>query len=110
MRVIESLKELGGDDDPGLVLELIGLFLQDAPQRMSDIQSSLASGDIGTLERAAHTLKSSSANIGAARLSENCKSMEELARNQQVEGLPSLVRASVQSWTELESVLRELRP
>ena len=52
MRVIESLKELGGDDDPGLVLELIGLFLQDAPQRMHDIQSSLASGDIGTLDRA----------------------------------------------------------
>src|SRR4051794_10421479 len=105
MRVIESLKELGGEDDPGLVLELIGLFLQDAPQRMSDIQSSLARGDIGTLERAAHTLKSSSANIGAARLSSYCKSMEELARKHEVEGLPPLVRASVQSWSELESML-----
>ena len=110
MRVIESLKELGGDDDPGLVLELIGMFLTDAPQRMSDIQASLARGDIASLERAAHTLKSSSANIGAARLSSCCKSMEELARNRAVEGLPSVVRASVQSWTELECVLRVLRP
>jgi HPt (histidine-containing phosphotransfer) domain-containing protein len=110
MRVIESLKELGGEDDPGLVVELIGLFLDDAPKRMSDIQSSLARGDIASLERAAHTLKSSSANIGAARLSAHCKSMEELARHQKVEGLPSIVRASVQSWTELESVLRDFRP
>jgi HPt (histidine-containing phosphotransfer) domain-containing protein len=110
MRVIESLKELGGDDDPGLVLELIGMFLEDAPGRMSDIQASLARGDIASLERAAHTLKSSSANIGAARLSAYCRSMEELARKQQLDNLPSVVRASVQSWTELESVLRDLRP
>jgi HPt (histidine-containing phosphotransfer) domain-containing protein len=110
MRVIEALKELGGDDDPGLVLELVGMFLTDAPQRMSEIETSLARGDIATLERAAHTLKSSSANIGAARLSASCKAMEELARKKSLDGLPSLVHASLQSWTELESVLRNLRP
>jgi len=110
MRVIESLKELGGDDDPGLVLELVGMFLADAPVRMQEIETSLASGDIATLERAAHTLKSSSANIGAARLSASCKAMEESARRKSLDGLPSLVRASLQSWSELETVLRNLRP
>jgi HPt (histidine-containing phosphotransfer) domain-containing protein len=109
MRVIASLKELGGEEDPGLVLELVGMFLQDAPVRMKEIESSLANGDILTLERAAHTLKSSSANIGAARLSAKCKAMEELARKKSSEGLPSLVRASLQSWSELETVLRNLR-
>jgi HPt (histidine-containing phosphotransfer) domain-containing protein len=109
MRVIESLKELGGEDDPGLVLELVGMFLQDAPLRMREIETSLVSGDIGTLERAAHTLKSSSANIGASRLSASCKAMEELARKKTFEGLPSLVRQSLQSWSELETVLRNLR-
>jgi HPt (histidine-containing phosphotransfer) domain-containing protein len=110
MQVIQGLRELGGDDDPGLVLELIAMFLEDAPKRMDEISTALSTGDIKLLERAAHTLKSSSANIGAARLSAHCKTMEELARNKKFEGLPSLVRASVQSWTELESVLRVLRP
>ena len=110
MRVIATLKELGGDDEPDLVIELIGLFLQDAPLRMKEIESSLQSGDIALLERAAHTLKSSSANIGAARLSASCKSMEELARRKSVEGLPSLVRDSLKRWNELEAVLRDLRP
>jgi HPt (histidine-containing phosphotransfer) domain-containing protein len=109
MRVIESLKELGGEEDPGLVLELVGMFLQDAPLRMREIETSLASGDIGTLERAAHTLKSSSANIGAARFSASCKAMEELARRKSYEGLPSLVTQSLKSWSELETVLRNLR-
>src|SRR6185295_11603483 len=67
--VIEGLRELGGAEDPGLLVELIDLYLADAPLRMAEIEQSLASGDWKLLERAAHTLKSASANIGALGLS-----------------------------------------
>jgi HPt (histidine-containing phosphotransfer) domain-containing protein len=108
MRVIQDLRDLGGEDDPGLLLELVDMFLADSPARMTEIQTSLANGDVKTLERAAHTLKSSSANIGALGLSKLCKQMEELARKQTCESIPSLFEASTKSLAEVATALRAL--
>src|SRR5437867_8676562 len=55
MNIIRNLRELGGDDDPGLLPELIAIFLRDAPQRLGDISAGLRGGDLDRLERAAHT-------------------------------------------------------
>jgi HPt (histidine-containing phosphotransfer) domain-containing protein len=107
-QVIESLRELGGEDDPGLVQELIEMFLQDAPKRMSEIQQGLQTGDIKMLERAAHTLKSSSANLGAMTLSGLCKQMEELARRQDAAAIPPVYEASTRAYAEAASALRSI--
>ena len=37
MQVIEGLRELGGEDEPGLLIEIVALFLADAPQRLGEI-------------------------------------------------------------------------
>jgi HPt (histidine-containing phosphotransfer) domain-containing protein len=110
MRVIADLRELGGDDDPGLLAELIELFLSDAPARIRELETGLASGEIKLVERAAHTLKSSSANIGALNLSALCKRIEELARNQQKDAIKSLVADTTKSFSEAEAVLQSLKP
>lgn len=109
MAVIDGLRELGGEDDPGLLTELIEMYLADAPVRIREVQSALATGDIPTLERAAHTLKSSSANLGARTLSSISKEIEELARKKQTSGIAPLVAASVQALGEVETALRALR-
>ncbi len=106
--VIASLRELGGEDDPGLLLELIGLFLEDAPQRLKDIETALATGELKLLERAAHTLKSSSASIGAMQLSGLCKRIEETARRRSTEEIPALLRDCNGTLAEVESALRSL--
>jgi HPt (histidine-containing phosphotransfer) domain-containing protein len=62
-------------DDPNFLRELIELFLQDVPQRLQDLEQALARGDAPTLARAAHTIKGSSSNFGAARL---CKLAQEI--------------------------------
>jgi HPt (histidine-containing phosphotransfer) domain-containing protein len=109
MSVIESLKELGGDDDPNLVFELIEMFLSDTPLRMRDIKSALASGDLKLLERAAHTLKSSSANVGALGLSELAKAIEERARGQHLSEVPSLFARSSAHFDRVAVQLRSLK-
>ena len=107
--VIQGLRDLGGADEPGLLQELIDIFLEDAPLRMKDITEGLAAGDIGRVERGAHTLKSSSANIGALGLSELCRKIVESSRTQQTEPLPGLCRASEQGLLEASENLRSLR-
>src|SRR5689334_17807101 len=107
--VIEGLRELGGAEDPGLLVELIDLYLADAPQRMTEIEQSLTSGDWTLLERAAHTLKSASANIGALGLSELCKQLECKARKRDPQDCESLFRRSAEDLVRVESALRKLR-
>jgi HPt (histidine-containing phosphotransfer) domain-containing protein len=107
--VIQGLRELGGEDDPGLLVELIDLYLSDAPQRMGEIRQALSTNDWKLLERAAHTLKSSSANIGARELSAICKELEAKARAGDPQVCARLFERSAAQLVRVESALRELR-
>jgi HPt (histidine-containing phosphotransfer) domain-containing protein len=106
---LDGLKELGGDDDPELFFELIDLFLADAPQRIEEIRRGLEQADIKLLERAAHTLKSSSANVGALSLSQLCRRMEEQARTGQTVELPELYDESNRLWPRVRAALEAER-
>lgn len=78
--VIAMLRELGGDDEPDLLEELVEVFLADAPGRIRDMRAAIDRGDLELLERAAHTLKSSAANLGALVLSEHARQLETAVR------------------------------
>jgi HPt (histidine-containing phosphotransfer) domain-containing protein len=106
---IQGLRELGGEDEPGLLGELIDMFLEDAPERMRDITEGLAKNDIGRVERGAHTLKSSSANVGALVLSDLCRRIVESSRTNHPERLPELCRDSERSLREASDALRSLK-
>jgi signal transduction histidine kinase/CheY-like chemotaxis protein/HPt (histidine-containing phosphotransfer) domain-containing protein len=106
--VIESLRELGGEEDSGLLMELIELFLADAPKHVQAMTEALESGDVEALERAAHTLKSSSANLGALGLSRLCLEIEQQARQGAVEGVEPLVGRSRTVFDEVEKALRAI--
>ena len=56
---------------------LIKDFLEDGAELMHNIRSAQEEGDASELERAAHTLKSSSATFGALSISDICKDLEE---------------------------------
>jgi HPt (histidine-containing phosphotransfer) domain-containing protein len=108
MRIIDGLRELGGEDEPGLLVEIVALYLADAPKRLQEIDHALASGDLRALERAAHTLKSSSLNVGATGMAMLCRQMEELARRSEVSGVRILQDKGSRHWTEVERALRSL--
>jgi two-component system sensor histidine kinase/response regulator len=67
-------------DDP-IVSEIIDLFLEDAPPRINDMRRAFEAGDALRMARAAHALKSSCGNMGAARMTELCDELELLGRS-----------------------------
>ncbi|MFN0205937.1 MAG: Hpt domain-containing protein [Planctomycetota bacterium] len=77
-KALEQLREL--DDDGAVLLKIIETFLRDAPNNIATIESAIISNDAKTLDRAAHTLKSTSATLGAMVLSSICKELEMLGR------------------------------
>jgi two-component system sensor histidine kinase/response regulator len=109
LEVVESLKALDEDGGCGLFLELIDLFVHDAAAQLSTLQAALAAGDIKTVERTAHTLKSSSANIGASRLSGLCFELEKLGRAGKLDGVQSLVARTGEEYAQVCEVLASMR-
>jgi two-component system sensor histidine kinase/response regulator len=77
------LRDLGAsvNDDRSFVVELIEAFLADGEQHLAAIETGQANGDVEALVRPAHTLKSSSATVGAMRLSATARELEMAGRS-----------------------------
>ncbi len=77
-----TLTGLGGTSGLAspLVKRVITLYRQEAAKLVQGIECAIDAGDSEVLARFAHTLKSSSASIGANALSHVAKQVEHLAR------------------------------
>ncbi|BDI03902.1 response regulator [Sphaerotilus microaerophilus] len=77
---LATLRELDDSGTDALVRELLGTWLHDAGLGLAQVDGALASGDAAALARAAHALKSSSANVGAQALSACWRELERCGR------------------------------
>jgi HPt (histidine-containing phosphotransfer) domain-containing protein len=75
-RVLAALSQATGDD-PAFLAELIDTYLADAPDLLVAMRDALAAREAAELRRAAHTLKSTSAMLGARRLADLCRHLED---------------------------------
>ncbi|WP_172657237.1 ATP-binding protein [Myxosarcina sp. GI1] len=78
--VLNSLRQLAGAKAQTLLTNIINQYLEDSPGRLQAIAKALEEKDAEALRKAAHGLRSSSANLGAVGIAECCKSIENLAR------------------------------
>jgi len=104
--VIATLRELGGEDDPALFVELVNLFLADTPERLQTMREALDKRDLTAVERAAHALKSSSANLGALGLSHLFREIESAGRERDLDRTASLVERARPEYERVEAALR----
>ncbi|MBL8398401.1 MAG: response regulator [Candidatus Accumulibacter sp.] len=84
---LDNIRQLPGTDGNRLVDRVIDAYIKDTPLRLSQLQAANLAGDLQALRKAAHTLKSASANVGAKRLSRLCQEIEESARNGHFDGI-----------------------
>jgi HPt (histidine-containing phosphotransfer) domain-containing protein len=73
------LEMTGGELD--FVDELVDTYLEDGEQLVEQLRDAAGRGAVGDLVRPVHSLKSSSLNVGALTLGEQCRTLEEAARN-----------------------------
>ena len=99
LRRLAGTRRGGGSE---LVAKVVNTYLESSQQLLSAIRDATAAGDPTGFAAAAHTLKSSSAQVGAMGLSNLCKELETLGRENSCEGASELF--STESMTEYESV------
>jgi signal transduction histidine kinase/HPt (histidine-containing phosphotransfer) domain-containing protein len=106
---ISDLRGISGSTRSSLLQEVVGLFLENAPQRLAKISDCI--NDAPMLAFHAHALKSMSLNLGAKRIVELSQKLEELGRTRNVHGAPALLReleaAYAQTRAQLVALKRE---
>ena len=80
-QVLQALPMVADGTRPEFADRLLALFQDNARKLLSDIENAVLQADLRNIQRSAHTLKSSSAAVGALALSENAKTLEEHLRN-----------------------------
>jgi two-component system sensor histidine kinase RpfC len=72
---IDELGALGGE---AFVSDLIACYLEEAGAMLGQAREAVAAGDAQAFRDATHALRSSAANIGAARLAELCLAYQRI--------------------------------
>jgi HPt (histidine-containing phosphotransfer) domain-containing protein len=91
-RVFGDLRALASAGSPGFLAELIDLYLAESRNLLAQIRTSLGARDPALLERAAHTLKGSSGNLGALTLARLSADLQTAAKSGRFEKAAELVR------------------
>lgn len=103
---LARLERFGGRK---LLHEMIALFLENASERLAAADAGVAGGDASAAENAMHSLKSSSAQLGAVRLSRLCEHGETMAASGTVQGLAALLEESRLELRRVEGWLANVR-
>jgi HPt (histidine-containing phosphotransfer) domain-containing protein len=91
--------------NPSFMRDITALFREDALVRLHELRDSLKGANAERVARAAHSLKSSSGNIGASRMYSLCATIESTARQGNLDGIAEMVE---QLATELDRALAAL--
>jgi CheY-like chemotaxis protein/HPt (histidine-containing phosphotransfer) domain-containing protein/two-component sensor histidine kinase len=92
-QAIARLKELDPKGDNKLVERVFKAFETSVARLVPQLREAGRNGDLAGIRHVAHTLKSSSASIGALRLSQLCSEIETGIRTGEVAGLAAGVEA-----------------
>jgi two-component system sensor histidine kinase/response regulator len=101
----EWVDEYGED----FLVELIDVYLKDTPHRVTQLRQALDDGDNETFVREAHTLKSSSASVGAMGLSALAKEMELAGRSGKMDTVASEVTRFEEEFALVKAALHAVR-
>lgn len=102
-----TLEELVSTTDAAFVNELIDTFLDDAPSLLDSLRSALADQDAEEFRRAAHSLKSNAATVGAMALSASAKELEMAGKAGDLSGAESRIDELQEAFSIVKQALED---
>ena len=107
--VLDSLLQMV-NQDTAFLNEMIDEYFADTPKQLAVMQQAAASGNAAELRRAAHTMKSNSANFGATRLAQMCKELEDLGKSGVLDGSVEKLARIEAEYEQVRHALQHARP
>jgi HPt (histidine-containing phosphotransfer) domain-containing protein len=105
MDVLNELRAATGDDEEFL-RDLVSTYVEETATHLDALDAAAKAGDADGLVRPAHTLKSTSATIGAMRLSGICRDIEAAGRDGRSDDSADAVALARATWRDTLRALR----
>jgi PAS domain S-box-containing protein len=99
------INRLMGDEE--LVREVIGTYLHEIPSMFEQLKFSLGNGDAKTSERLVHTIKGSSANLGAEALRGVAAGLEKFTKSGELETVTANLGNLEKEFERLKPLLQK---
>ncbi|MDJ0915799.1 MAG: Hpt domain-containing protein [Desulfobacterales bacterium] len=95
------------DDDQDLLVEIVEIFLEDAPIRIDKLKQAMGVKDLDLIEDQAHALKGASANISAHALQQCAMAVEQAVKQNDTHKISELIAVLEDEYTALKAHLSE---
>lgn len=99
---LRALQRPGGGD---VLSQIVHLYLEKAPQWLDLLREAVTRNDASAIFRLAHSLKSSSGNVGAVTLVELCQELEVMGRTQSTAEAPGTFAAIEAEYARVREAL-----
>jgi HPt (histidine-containing phosphotransfer) domain-containing protein len=101
----EALARVDGDRE--LFREVMGLFFEDYPATMAEIDNAISEGDGARLNRAAHALKGAVANFGARNAFDLALRLEMMGKGGELGGAKAVFSTLAEEVERLRKALED---
>ena len=108
MEELNKIKQMQRPGRESLLIKVINLYKENAPSLLEQIQTCYSDNDVTGLMRASHTLKSSSAQIGAMSFSLQCKAIELKANSNDLTGVDLDIESVAEDFKKVINALDKL--
>ena len=108
-KALDNIRALQRPGRPDVLGKVVDLFIEATPKLLQALRDARAGGDAEALRRAAHTLKSSGANVGAGGLAALCGQLESLARDGALDGSDHLIGEIEDTYSAVATALQTYR-
>ena len=108
-KTLDTLRSLRKGGTLDLLHKVLHMYLNNTPQLLDTIRDAVAHSDALARQQAAHSLKSTSANVGALQLAAFSKEMEALGKAQSItQAVPLLATMEAENAVVEKALQREL--
>jgi len=106
--VLENLRKLEVATRKTILPQLLASFTAATPRRLTALHEAIAAGDTDALYREAHTLKGSSANMGAWRMAQLCGDLETLSQTNDLSQAASILTSIEAEYERVRVALEQV--
>lgn len=106
LEILASLRALDPGHGDEVLQRIITIYLKNADKLIQTLEQAWHIGGVDNIRMAAHTLKSSSHQVGAHKLAELCRSIETEARNQHYDVTGQAMVSLQQHFNQVKAALQ----
>ncbi|MDB5962148.1 MAG: hybrid sensor histidine kinase/response regulator [Massilia sp.] len=105
---LDNIRALSSERGDVLVKRVVTAYVDDTPRQFAALRSAIAGADSGGVRKVAHSLKSSSANVGADVLAQMCKDLELLGKSNRTDGAAAILGDMEHEFVAVSTSLRAI--